>query len=398
MYQAAAKRHFKKYRQMLFISGPRQVGKTTVGRLFGEERDDFRYFSWDNDRHKELIVQGPDAVAAAARVGQERPPLVMFDEIHRYSHWKRFLKGFYDTYPGVVQVIVTGSARLDVYQRGGDSLMGRYFLHRMHPLSVGEIVDPESTPTGLRPEPSQITPEAFETLWRFGGFPEPYLQAEDEFYHAWRRLKKRQLFQEDLRELSRLQQVSQVELLAELLRRQAGQLTSYTSLANKVRITANTARSWLKVLGSLYYCFGIRPWSKNVSRSLLKEPKYYLYDWSLVDDEAAKAENMVASHLLKSVDFWNDTGAGDFDLFFLRDKDKREVDFVVTRGDKPWFLVEVKLSDSTKVSSSLRYFQRQLQAPHAIQVVFDLPYENLSAFSGSEPLIVPAQTFLSQLV
>ncbi|MCB1108775.1 MAG: DUF4143 domain-containing protein, partial [Chlamydiia bacterium] len=168
--------------------------------------------------------------------------------------------------------------------------------------------------------------------------------------------------------------------------------------ATKLRVSDNTVKNWLKALKGLYYCFEITPWSKNVIRSLIKEPKYYLWDWSLCKDSGARAENFIASHLLKAVHFWNDYGFGEFGLYFVRNKDKKEVDFLVSKDNKPWFLVEVKAHRNKELSPALIDFHRELKTEYALQVVVDLPYVNKSCFASKMPIIVPAKTFLSQLI
>jgi predicted AAA+ superfamily ATPase len=212
-----------------------------------------------------------------------------------------------------------------------------------------------------------------------------------------RAIRKEQLFREDIRDSTRIQELAQLELLAELLSKQAAQLTDYHSLAQKVGVSIDTIRRWLEVLKSFYFCFSIQPWSKNVSRSLLKQPKYYLWDWSLVEDEGHRHENLVASHLLKAIHFWTDRGLGDYGLYYLRTKDRMKTDFLVTKNGEPWFLVEVK-TKAKGVSSALYHFQEATQAPHAFQVAFDLPFVNRSCFEESGPIMVSAQTLLSQLV
>ncbi|MBM3198278.1 MAG: ATP-binding protein [Chlamydiae bacterium] len=327
---------------------------------------------------------------------QEGIPLLIFDEIHKYPMWKDFLKGLYDTYPHQMHILVTGSARLDVYKRGGDSLMGRYFRYRLHPLSIGEILR-SSLPLQEISAPSPVSDTAFENIWKFGGYPDPYLKANTRFANRWKQLRLQQLFQEDVRGLTRIQELAKIELLAQLLKNQASKQTNYESLAKSIRVCGSTVRHWIEALHNLYYCFAVRPWSRNISRSLLKEPKYYLWDWSELEDPGAKAENFVASHLLKAVHFWTDFGWGDYGLYYLRDKDQREVDFLVTKNEVPWFLVEVKLSRQS-LSPSLTYFQGVTGAQHAFQVTIDLPYVEKNCFTIKQPVIVPARTLLSQLI
>lgn len=274
--------------------------------------------------------------------------------------------------------------------------MGRYFPYRLHPLSVGECLGNMASGP-LCGEPMPIDDDRWDALWRFGGFPEPFLKANQRFYNRWRTLRTEQLFREDLRDLTRIQELGQVEMLAELLRNQVGQLTSYAYLAKNVRVSVDTARRWIATLEALYFCFSVKPWHRNVARAFRKEPKYYLWDWSQVDDAGARAENLVASALLKSVHWWTETGQGNFGLHFVRDKQKREVDFLVTRDHQPWFLVEVKSSEKAPLSEALAYFQRQTGAAHAFQAAMDAEFVGRDCFGQRSPIIVPARTLLAQL-
>ncbi len=399
-YEHVLLEHFGAYRQMVFLSGPRQVGKTTTARTVAQALGEYYYFSWDRQTDRAAILAGPDAVAE--RMGLHRlrsvPPVCVLDELHRYGKWKGFLKGLFDSYPDAVRILATGSARLDVFRAGGDSLMGRYFPYRMHPLSLAEISAPSRVPLEGPAPPTFPPPDALPTLIRFGGFPEPFLRQEDRFWRRWRRLRTQQLLREDLRDLSGIRQLGQVEMLANLLRARVGQLVSYTSLANSINASVDSVRRWIDMLERLYWCFSVRPWHRNVARALRKEPKYFLWDWSQVEDAGARLENLVASALLKSVHAWTDLGAGEYGLYFIRDKEKREVDFVVTRDGDPWFLVEVKSSSSARLSPHLVRFQKATGAPHAFQVAFDLEFVERDCFAETRPVIVPAATFLSQLV
>ena len=395
--------HYRNNRQMIFLSGPRQVGKTTVAGMLGESFRANQYFTWDNQTHRETILQGPDAISTELGLDrlQAELPLCAFDELHKYRDWRDFLKGFFDQYEERARVLVTGSASLATFRRGRDSLMGRYFPYTLHPVSVAECVGlPGRHATGglVNGQPEPIEDDQWNALWKFGGFPEPFLKADQRFYNRWRTLRTEQLFREDLRDLTRIQELSQVEILAGLLRRQVGQLTSYSWLAKTVRVSVDTIRRWIVTLESLYFCFTVKPWHNNIARALRKEPKYYLWDWSQVDDPGARAENMVANALLKAVHWWTETGAGDFGLHFIRDKQKREVDFLVTRDQQPWFLVEVKAGSKAGLSDSLRYFQQQTRAPHAFQVAMDAGFVGKDCFEHHDPIIVPAKTFLAQLI
>ncbi|MBN1269919.1 MAG: ATP-binding protein [Kiritimatiellae bacterium] len=381
---------------MAMVTGPRQVGKTTTSRASAGPH---RYLTWDRQTDRLLITRGADAVAEALQLGgaSARRRTVVFDEIHKYAKWKSFLKGFFDVYADASRVVVTGSARLGFFRRGGDSLMGRYFLYRMHPLSVGELASTRMAEREIK-GPAKVAESSFEQLLRFGGFPEPFLKDSTRFFNRWRRLRTELLFREDLRDLTQIHEAGQVEVLAELLAHQTGQPVNYSHLAAQVNIAVDTVRRWISALESLFYCYRVRPWFRNVPKSLRKQPKIYLWDWSQVEDRGARWENMVASHLLKAVHWWTDMGLGTYELYYLRDKNKREVDFVVTRNMKPWFLVEVKTSGKRGINPNLNYYQLQTRARHAFQVVFDLGFAEEDCFAATQPVRVPAITFLSQLV
>jgi len=392
--------HFSSHHQMAMVSGPRQVGKTTLARSMFSEQETF-YLNWDDFDDRELLLQGGKAIAQYIGLDQLRAyaPLIILDEIHKYPKWKQLVKGFYDKYQGQCHILITGSARMDVYKKGGDSLMGRYFNYRLHPLSVREVVAAVPIDDHIDIQMQQkIEGEDFDALLTWGGFPEPYLKRDRRFFNRWSTLRLQQLLQQDVRELTRVQGLGQIEMLSLLLKHQAGQLTSYSNLAKKLRVSVDTVRRWLGVLEAMYYCYAIRPWTKNITRSLLKEPKYYLWDWSQCSDIGARNENFIASHLLKAVHYWSDTGLGDYGLFFLRDKEKREVDFLVSKDGEPWFIVEVKSSMKQPLSNSLDVFAKQLKVEHVFQVAIDAAYVDKDVFDLKRPVIVPAKTLLSQLV
>lgn len=392
-YEALLIDHFKDDSQMAFVTGPRQVGKTTTCTAFDTEH---HYFNWDNENDRRLFLEGPAAVAEEIGVSPRRT--IVFDELHKYPHWRNFLKGFYDSYArGRFNIVVTGSSQLDIYRKGADSLMGRYFLYHMHPLSVAELAHQEF-PEKAVSRPLPVSNSDYERLMGFGGFPEPFLRHNARFFNRWKRTRLKLLFREDLRDVTRINEVGQVELLAEFIRQQSGQLLNYASLARKIRASQDSIRRWIGVLESLYYCFMIRPWTKNVTRSLLKEPKIYLADWSMVDDPGARFENMVGCHLLKAVSWWQDSGMGEYGLHSLRTKDKREVDFLVSRDGRPWFIVEAKSSQTRPLAKNLGYFQDRIGAKHAFQVVADAEFEEVDCFAYDYPIKVPARTLLSQLV
>lgn len=399
LYEEVVKEHFAKYRQMIFLTGPRQVGKTTTSKEACEKQPICVYFNWDDKDQRKIILEGPKKVASEANLDKlsHDIPWIIFDEIHKYDEWKDFLKGFFDTYSDRAKIIVTGSAKLDFFKASGDSLMGRYFSYRIHPLSVREITSPDLINTEIKDQPKEISEEDWNTLLNYGGFPEPFILREKNFYERWKNLRFQQLFQEDLRDLTQIHDVKQMEVLTLLLKDQSGQLVNYSNLSKKIGVSAETVKRWIDVLKGLYFCFTIQPWFKNVSRSLIKEPKVYLWDWSLHADIGKKTENLVASHLLKAANFWTDYGFGNFELYFLRDKDKKEVDFLITKNEKPFILVEVKNSHKG-LSPNLFHFQKQLNSQFVFQISFQDPYVQKNCFYSDQPIIVPAKTFLSQLV
>lgn len=393
VYASILAEHLKDNRQMAFVSGPRQVGKTTVCRSMGNV-----YLNWDNADDRADMLKGPSAMAERLQLDRARSrlPIAVLDELHKYSKWKNLLKGFFDTYENKVRLLVTGSSRLDVFRRGGDSLMGRYFLYRMHPWSVGECLHLKLPESEIR-SPQEIPTIDWDALWEHGGFPEPFLRRDSRFTRRWRSLRNEQLSREDLREVSKVSDIGTIEVLMSILESLSSQQMVYSNLAREIQVSTDTVRRWIDLLERVHFGFRLRPWFKNVTKSLRKEPKWFLRDWCGIEDEGGRAETMIACHLLKAVDGWNDLGLGNFELRYVRDKQKREVDFLVIRNGAPWFLVETKISD-TRMSSSLPYFQQQLKVPHAFQVVLNLSYESVDVFNISEPIVVPAKTLLSQLL
>lgn len=393
LYTSVLRDHLGKYRQMAFLTGPRQVGKTTTCRGLGDI-----YLNWDNVDHREIILRGPGAVAAHSGLDMisERPTYIVFDELHKYPKWKDFSKGFFDTYETQVRILVIGSSRLDVYRRGGDSLMGRYFLFHMHPFSVGELVRIDQPVTPVQ-SPQPLSDAEWLALWDYGGYPEPFVRRDRRFSLRWQELRNVQILREEVRDLTRIQELDQIAVLGRLLEQRSGGQLVYSTLAREVRVSENTIRSWVSTLCSLHYGFLIRPWHRNVSKSLLKEPRWFLRDWSSIDDEGKRAETLSACHLLKAAEGWTDLGLGSFELRYVRDKQQREVDFLIVRDGEPWFLVEVKYRDKN-LSPSLAYFQRQTGCAHAYQIVIDSDFVEKDCFSYNSPVVVPARTFFSQLL
>lgn len=348
----------------VLLSGPRQVGKTTMSRAWLAERPGGRYLNWDIPADRATLL---DRTFPAP----PRPSALVLDELHKYPRWKSWLKGLYDRRETRVPTIVTGSARLDVYQRGGDSLLGRAARVRLHPLSIGELTRRHGSPP---PPPDWLAmgttpaPDAWEQLERRGGFPEPFLRDNTQQHRRWTNARRELLIREDLRDLTHIRQVALVEQLALMLPERVASPLSVNALREDLQVGHDTVSNWLEALERLYFAFRIGPWTRRVARALTKERKLYLWDWSQVADEGARFENMVASHLLKAVHTWTDQGHGDFDLLYVRDREKREVDFVVTESRRPVVLVEAKLSD-TSPAEALPRFQSALGGIPAVQLV-----------------------------
>jgi predicted AAA+ superfamily ATPase len=276
--------HLSSLRQMAFVSGPRRVETTTVCRRVGE---DAGYLNWDDRDDREVLLAGPGAVADHLDLSclREEPPVVVFDELHRYRRWRTFLEGFFDHHADRVRIIVTGSARFDVFRPGVESPMGRYFLHRLHPLSVGELLHPHGREKEIGP-PGILPGTVWDALCRHGGFPEPYSHSDDRFSRRWRRLRGDLLVRHDVRDLTRIQEIDQLEILVRVLGERSGTRVNYTSLARQVRTSVDTMPRWIGALCDLHYGFLLRPWHRSVSRSLPKEPRWFLRDWSSISTSA----------------------------------------------------------------------------------------------------------------
>jgi predicted AAA+ superfamily ATPase len=382
---------------MFFLVGPRQVGKTTIAKKIQTKFQKSVYLNFDSVKDRQLILSGQSFIEDIfpLNILTDSQPLVIFDEIHKHKDWKNYIKGFYDLYRNHYKIIVTGSTRLDVFQSGGDSLMGRYFQYNIHPFSVSELISAENSV--FLKDPSELSSEKFDKLFKYGGFPDPYNNTSDQYYNMWQSTRFKQLIHEEIRSIANIQEIYLLEVLSEILKSRAGQLLNSSNLAKQVGVTSQTVSRWTSILDRFYYCFMVRPWSKNVTRSLTKDPKIYLWDWSLIEDEGQKVENFIASHLLKFVNFYSDIGLGRFDFFYLRDIDKKEVDFLIVRDNKPFMIIESKSSE-TKLSKSIEHFRAQLQPSFSLQTVFNENFVSKSCFSGEIPLIVPAKTLLSQLI
>ncbi len=289
--------------------------------------------------------------------------LVVFDELHKMKHWKRWIKGIYDTEQRPPRLLVTGSARMDVYKRGGDSLAGRHFSFRLHPVSVAEAAR-----AGLSASAEEIQ----ALLLRVGGFPEPFLNGTEEFARRWRKSHVDRILREDLLDLEKVRELKAIEILVDLLAERVGSTVSYSSLARDLEVSPKTVKHWIEILERLYVVFVVTPYSRNIARAILKEPKIYFYDTGRVrQDPGARFENLIACHLLKRNHFLEDTRGDERALHYVRDQQGREADFLTLCDRKPEFLIEAKVSDAA-LSSSLAYFSERIREARPIQLIRDL--------------------------
>lgn len=374
-------------RKMAFISGPRQVGKTTLGKNLLSTREN--YFSWDETEFRRKWVRAPREVAEQAKEGP-----VLLDEIHKDRKWKTRLKGLYDPYGDKIQILVTGSARLDLYRRGGDSLLGRYIPYRLHPFTVGETPSP--------PKPDEILHShnvsfPWHDLMNLGGFPEPLLGGSVQKADRWSRLRLDRLAFEDTRDIKVLSDLNAFRTLLDLIPEKVGSLFSFNSLREDIGVAYATVRDWVLLSENLYYGFFVKPHSKNIKRSIRSEPKFYLYDILQIpkNELAKRRENLTALHLLKACQYWTDAAFGHFELFYVRDKEKREVDFLVCREREPWMLVECK-SGSIEVSKSLHRFAEVLKPSMTIQLCEKEGYDRY--FQAINVRVMSFAKFFSGLV
>jgi predicted AAA+ superfamily ATPase len=336
---------------MVFIGGPRQVGKTTLAlSLVTPEATERHpaYLNWDDPKVPPRLRRGELPIDE---------PVVILDEIHKYSRWRNLVKGLYDTEKSSRRILVTGSARLDHYRKGGDSLAGRYRYFRLHPFSLRELAE-----SGVAPEREHLS-----LLLKFGGFPEPLLGQSERRLRIWQRERMTRVVREDLRDLERVREISLVEQLADLLPEKVGSPLSIKSLREDLQVDHKTAERWLSILENLYVCFRIAPFGAKRIRAVKKAQKLYLWDWSMVPEPGPRLENLVASQLLKYCHWLEDIEGHRMELRYLRDTDGREVDFVVIRDRTPIFAVECRTGDKA-ASSAAQYFAERTAIPVFYQV------------------------------
>jgi predicted AAA+ superfamily ATPase len=334
-------------KKMIFIGGPRQVGKTTLSLnyLQPSSSKNPHYLNWDRVSDKSLILK--DQIPLTSKT-------IVFDEIHKYKKWRSLVKGLHDKYGDEHRIIVTGSARLDYFSKGGDSLLGRYRFFRLHPFSLAEL--------NKNPTKADLA-----LLIKFGGFPEPLFSQDENEHRIWQRNRMQQVVNEDLRDLESVKDISLLMLLAEILPSKVGSPLSLKSLEEDLQVSQPTIARWVNIFSLLYYSFTIAPFGSPKIRAVKKLHKLYMWDWSLVEEPGFRFENLVASHLLKYCHFIEDTQGHVMELRYLRDTDGREIDFVVLKDKKPIFAVECK-SGEKELSKHIEYFRLRTKIPAFYQV------------------------------
>ncbi len=328
-------------KKMVFVSGPRQVGKTTMA--MGLAPKSGRYINWDVDADRQLVLHREIP----------REPFLVYDEIHKFNRWRDYLKGLFDTYGKEKKILVTGSARLDYYRYSGDSLQGRYFLHRLHPLSVSEL--------GIE------TRKDFDSLLDLGGFPEPFFSGSKRESRRWMRDYQKRFIYEEVTSLEQTQHLAQMQLLMERLPELVASPLSINGLREDLQVAHGTVAKWLDIFERMFMIFRLPPLGSDRIKAVKKERKHYHYNWAIVEDRGDRFENLVACHLLKWVHFMQDSEGEDYELSYFRDRNGREVDFIVSRNKTPMLAIEVK-TRQRDISSNLVYFKRKFPDVKAVQL------------------------------
>ncbi len=357
-------------RHMIFLAGPRQVGKTMLAMNWLKKKGCASlYFNWDDISTRQAYLADSRFFESPARSLGIQDPWIVFDEIHKRNRWRDILKGAYDLFRDDFRFLITGSARLDLFRRSGDSLVGRYNLFHMMPLSIREMTHTQPDPFFLQetdckrmaeifaekvsdPTGPNIT-EAYEQFWQYGPFPEPFLKQNDRFCRKWHQDYLSLVVRQDLRDISRVVELDKIENLLSLLSPRIMAPLSMANLANELEVAHTTIKSWLEQLKKLYLVFPVAPWTKKIPRGIKKEKKWYFLDWYYAPDGAARMENMIATYLYRTCLAMADMGYGNYRLHYVRTLDKKEIDFVIARDNQPLLAVEVKMGDTT-VSRPLR--------------------------------------------
>ena len=344
-------------RQMRFISGPRQSGKTTLAKqkLADDRQTRPLYYLWDQRAVRNRYWENELFFTADAPPSGKKIWLC-FDEIHKMPKWKNILKAIFDEMQNHYSFIITGSAKFDTLRKAGDSLSGRYFTFTLYPLSLDEVLN--TFQKNLEPPadilrfiasktgPQSAAQEAMESLLAFSGFPEPFVMQKRPFLNKWTADYVDTVIRDDINPLTRIVESDHLYDLYRLLPEMAGGILSESSLASHVQVSPVTLKRYLKRLQDFYLIFQLHPYTKNIKRSLLRATKGYLFNWVTIGDEGARFENYVACELKTRTSRWSEYAGGNYDLYYVRNQLKQEADFLVTRNGAPWFLVETKLKDA----------------------------------------------------
>ncbi len=365
------------WRQMRFIAGPRQSGKTTLAKAFLEARGDaLFYYNWDSREIKTHHNKGVDFLKRdllLARSGQKLH-WACFDEIHKMPKWRDILKSYFDEHETRARLIVTGSARLDLFRRSGDSLAGRYFLFHLFPLSLfeltrkkDEILKPFSSAEEFVKDRLSRTTEAHQTsmhsLIACGGFPEPFLKADSKFHRLWQQNYIDRLVKEDLRDLTRIVDLEKIAALITLLPQRIGNPLSINSLRGDLEASHETVRNYLRALKLCYILFELQAYTRRINRALKKEKKVYFFDWTRIEDAGRRFENYVAAELFGWVNLWRDSGAGNFEIRYVKTRSGQECDFLILKDNEPWLMIEAKLKDASLASYFYHFSERFGKVP-----------------------------------
>ena len=388
-------------KEMIFLSGPRQSGKTTLAqKMIGSSFTNLSYFNYDFIESKKILREDPYFFEKDDRIDASLP-LVIFDEIHKHDKWKNYLKGIYDKFHGQYQFLVSGSGRLDTFQKSGDSLAGRYFMFHLYPLTLGELGNSYLSPDDFLNDPI-VVPVFKKELWdlwntidTFSGFPEPFIHGKKPFFNRWYKTYSRQLLYEDIRDMSGIRKIDSLVSLFSILPSKIGSPVSINNLAMNIGTSFNTISDWLTVFDRFFLGFSLSPWTSKIARAIKKEKKIYLMNPSIIEDSGSRMENIVAIELSRATQLWSDMGFGDFNLHYIRNKEKEEVDFLISESNKPRLLIEAKLSD-TNPSKSLIKFQRYLEVP-GIQLVLKENTARIITNDKNKILIVSAPDWLGML-
>jgi predicted AAA+ superfamily ATPase len=378
-------------KKMVLLAGPRQCGKTTLAKELLKNYKG-QYYNWDEDSHKELIRKNELDLDTK---------LWVFDEIHKFSKWRNWIKGKYDIYGENKKILVTGSAKLDLYNRGGDSLQGRYYFHRLHPFTYSELINNKSHNsleeicemgfTGSKDKTE------LEDLIRLGGFPEPLFSSSENEARRWRVSYGYRTLREDIRSLENIQLIDKAQDLYDRLPDLISSPLSINSLREDLELNFKTVARWINIFEKNYVSFKIPPFGPPKIRAVKKEQKLYLWDWARVENSGARLENLVALHLLRMCHWFLDIYGLEYELRFFRDTDKREVDFIVLQKKKPLIAIEVKESEQG-LDPNLKYLLERVKIPYAFQVHLNgKTYKRLDDINGAKVFLIPAERFLANL-